>query len=137
VRGPSNEASGRNARSNTRSTFIQALSEQALEPRLVPVDIENIEEMRRRAGILDAELESEILALEIGDYVRLTLLGKVKPFGAETLLVQITTIRGDTFAGRLAQRPASAGLAELSAGTTLSFARAHIHSVAKRQSTDD
>ena len=105
-----------------------------MEPLVLSVDIENIDEMRRRAGILDVELESGILALDVGDYVRVTLLSKVKPFAAETLLVQITTIRGGTIVGRLAQGPATAGLAQLSEGGTLSFARAHIHSIAKRHS---
>jgi hypothetical protein len=137
VTGPSNELSGRNARCDTRSPFFQALPKKALEPRLPSVEIENIEEMRRQAGILDVELETEIQALDVGDCVRVTLLSRVKPFGAETLIVEITKIRGSTYLGRLAQGPTTAGLAQLSAGSTLSFARAHIHSIAKRRSAPD
>lgn len=133
----SNEATARNARSNTRSALIQVLSDKAPEARLVSLDIENIEEMRRQAGILDAELESEILALDVGDYVRVTLLSRIKPFGAETLIVEITRIRGSAYLGRLVERPAMVGLAQLSAGSTVSFAQAHIHSIAKRCPTHD
>ena len=39
-----------------------------------PVEIENIEEMRRREGIDDVELRSEIRDLQVGDSVRLTLM---------------------------------------------------------------
>ena len=39
-----------------------------------PVQIENIEEMRRREGIDDVELRSEIRDLQVGDSVRLTLM---------------------------------------------------------------
>lgn len=48
------------------------------------IEIENIEEMRRRAGIDDAELREEIRGLEIGDLVMLTLLTGTKSSTGET-----------------------------------------------------
>src|SRR4051794_12299675 len=73
-----------------------------------PVEIENIEEMRRREGIEDVELREEIRGLRVGDIVKLTFLTGSHSF--ETLLVRITSIRGAAFRGKLANGPTSAGL---------------------------
>jgi hypothetical protein len=101
------------------------------------VVIENIEELRRREGIVDVELREAIRGLRAGDFVRLTLLaGATSPAG-ETLLVRITSIRGGAFRGKLAGRPASAGLAQLRAGSPVVFTAAHIHSLPKGQPTDE
>jgi hypothetical protein len=74
------------------------------------VEIENIEEMRRREGIEDVEPREAIRGLRIGDSVRLTFLTGTKSSAGETLLVRITRIRGPVFRGKVADRPASAGL---------------------------
>src|SRR5262245_54184961 len=92
-----------------------------------PVAIENIEEMRSRQGIEDTELQEEIRGLRVGDLVRLTLLPAPKV--SETLAVRITSISGSSFRGKLAERPASIGLATLRLGAVLTFTAAHIHSL--------
>src|SRR5262245_54276803 len=93
-----------------------------------PIEIENIEEMRLQVGIDDVELREEIRTLKVGTFVRLTLLTGPKSCG-ETLLVQITAIRGSSFHGKLASRPTSACLSDLLAGSPIAFTRAHIHSL--------
>jgi len=97
-----------------------------------PVEIENIEDMRRREGIEDVELWEAIRGLRVGDLVNLTLLPGPASAG-ETLPVRITHIRGSAFRGTLAARPASAGLAQFRVGAPLAFTTAHIHSLAKGQ----
>jgi hypothetical protein len=52
------------------------------------VEIEDIEQRRRRAGIDDVELRSEIRGLRVGDVVRVTFLTGTTSF--ETLSVRIT-----------------------------------------------
>jgi len=94
------------------------------------IDIENIEQMRRERAIEDPELRDEIRGLVAGDFVRLTFRLEEGSFPGETLLVRITSIRGNAFRGRLAQRP-SGRLVQLRQGRTIVFARAHIHSVSK------
>jgi hypothetical protein len=98
-----------------------------------PVEIENIEEMRLRAGIDDVELRQEIRGLRIGDFVKLTLLTGAKSMTGETVFVQITSIRGNEFRGKLAKKPASAGLSKLPVGLSVAFTNAHIHSLPKEQ----
>jgi hypothetical protein len=93
------------------------------------VEIENIEEMRRREGIEDVELREEIRRLRAGAFIKLTLLAGTKSF--ETLLVRITRIRGSVFHGKLASRPTCTGLSNLSVGSPVVFNAAHIHSVQK------
>jgi len=101
-----------------------------------PVPIENIEEMRRREGIDDVELRSEIRDLQVGDSVRLTLMtGTFLSPAGETIVVRITSIKGCTFRGKLTTKPASACLAELKAGAPIRFTAAHIHSLPKEQLT--
>jgi hypothetical protein len=99
------------------------------------VAIENIEEMRRREGIEDVGLREEIDGLRVGDFVKLTFLTGTRPPAGETLLVRITRIRGDSFRGKLASRPAYRGLSGLRVGTPVVFTAAHIHSLPKGQPT--
>ena len=96
-----------------------------------PVEIENIEEMRRREGIDDVELRMEIRELRVGDLVKLTFL--TGPVSFETLLVRITSMRGSAFRGKLAGRPASSELRKLGNAASVAFTAAHIHSLMKRQ----
>lgn len=93
------------------------------------VEIENIEEMRRREGIDDVELRVEIRALKAGDFVKLTFVTGTTTF--ETVLVRITSIRGSAFRGKLANRPTSSCLAKLGVGAPVAFTTAHIHSLLK------
>lgn len=95
------------------------------------VEIENIEEMRRREGIDDVELHDAIRKLRVGDFVKLTLLDGVK--ASETLVVRITNIKGGVFRGKLASNPTCAGLMKLTVGSPLAFSTVHIHSVRKEQ----
>lgn len=76
------------------------------------VEIEDIEGMRRSAGIEDLELREEIDELRVGDHVKLTVRTGAT-FPGETLLVRITQIRGDAFRGLLAERPTSPRLSGL------------------------
>jgi hypothetical protein len=99
--------------------------------------IENIEEMRSRAGIDDVELREAIRGLRVGDLVRLTLLtGTMRPAG-ETVTVRLTHILGDAFQGRLAERPVSAGLSNLRCGSLITFTRHHIHSLLEERPTPE
>jgi hypothetical protein len=95
------------------------------------VEIEDIEAMRRRAGIDDVELWEAIQELGVGDCVRLTLRAGSQSSGGETLLVRITRVRGSEFRGQLAEKPTSGHLAGLDIGSRLDFTTAHIHSVVK------
>ncbi len=102
-----------------------------------PVEIENIEQLRRCEGIEDIELREAIDDLRVGDSVNLTLLSRAPSLAGETLQVRITSIRGEVFRGKLTQGPASAGLSELRAGSFLTFTRDHIHSIPMRQKTPE
>jgi len=95
-----------------------------------PPVIENIEEMRRRAGIDDVELREDIRELGVGDLVRLTFLTSEGSAG-ETLSVRITRIRDGEFRGELAERPTSPRLSGLRVRSPLAFTAAQIHSVSK------
>jgi hypothetical protein len=101
------------------------------------VNIENIEEMRRRAGIDDVELREKIGRLRVGDTVKLTFLAATTSCGAETLLVQITRIRSERYHGKLIENPTSRGLANLRIGSAISFTAAQIHSLPKGQPADE
>jgi hypothetical protein len=96
--------------------------------------VEDIQGMRLREGIDDAELREEIRGLAIGDFVKLTLLTRTDSFAGETLLVRITRIRGSRFCGVLAEGPTCRGLSKLRVGSPVQFTTARIHSVPKRQS---
>ena len=100
-----------------------------------PVEIQDIEEMRRREGIDDVTLRVEIRALKVGDLVKLSLATGASSF--ETLSVRITSIRGSAFRGKLANRPSAAGLVKLRGGPALAFTTAHIHSIAKMTATHE
>lgn len=95
------------------------------------IEIEDIQEMRRREGIEDTELQEAIDGLRVGDHVQLTLKTAAQAFHGETVLVRVTRIRGGSFLGKLAQSPASAALARLRAGTRVAFSAAHVYSVPK------
>src|SRR5262245_66228231 len=97
-----------------------------------PFVIEDIKEMRRQQGIEDPELRQEIRGLRPGDLVKLTLLWGTRAAPGETLVVRITSIRGDTFRGKLASTPVSAELSGLNTRSPLVFTAAHIHSLPRR-----
>lgn len=100
---------------------------------LVAIEIENIDELRRREGIDDVELHEDISRLRIGDHVFLSFLA-----GAtlrETLPVRITRIRAGQFRGRLVGRIARPELFGLRADALVSFTAGQIHSIAKPQPT--
>src|SRR5437870_3217611 len=101
------------------------------------VEIENIEEMRRRQDIDDVELREEIRGLQVGAAVKLTFLAGTTSGAAETLVVRITRIRGYTFRGKLVTKPASAELSDLRVGSFVSFTTAHIHSLPKGPSAPE
>jgi hypothetical protein len=95
------------------------------------VEIEDIEQARRLAGIDDVQLRSEIRGLHVGDVVKLTFL--IGPTSFETLSVRITSINGSAFRGKLAASPVARALSKLRAGSSVAFAAAHIHSLVKRR----
>ncbi len=99
------------------------------------VEIENIEELRRREGIDDIELWEEIRGLRTGDFVKLTFRAGEDSFGGETLLVRITGIRGPTFRGELTRAPTAPGLSGLRVGLRVSFTAEHIHSLPRGRPT--
>lgn len=101
------------------------------------IEIENIEDMRRSAGIDDVELRNAIRTLRVGDVVMLTLLARPAPVAGETLSVRITRIQDHGFRGKLTRGPASAALSQLRAGSSVRFTRDHIHSIPKWQEPDD
>jgi len=94
------------------------------------LDIENIEQLRREAGIDDVELHEAVGRLGAGDLVRLTVLMGAKPPVA--LLVRITSLKGPAFRGKVARAPSSASLADLAVGTPVTFTADHIHSIPGR-----
>jgi hypothetical protein len=100
-----------------------------------PVEIEDIDAMRRREGINDVALREEIRELKVGDVVKLTLLSGTT--SAETVAVRITSIRGAAFRGKLADQPRSTALATLPAGSALAFTTTHIHSLVRRRPTHE
>lgn len=97
-----------------------------------PFVIEDIKEMRRQQGIEDPELRKDIRGLRPGHLVKLTLLCGTRAAPGETVVVRITSIRGDTFRGKLAGNPVTPGLSGLNARSALVFTAAHIHSVPRR-----
>ena len=91
------------------------------------VEIQNVERMRRQAGIDDVELREQVRLLRVGDVVKLTFLAG--PGKSETLRVRITAIRRPRFTGELATAASSPQLAALAAGSQVRFTGDHIHSV--------
>src|SRR5262245_14434208 len=90
------------------------------------VEIENIEAMRQAVGIHDFELQQGIRRLRVGDLVKLTLLTGRRGAAGVGILVRITSIRGSSFRGDLAKRPAASNL---QAGSSFRFTKSHIHSL--------
>src|SRR5258708_1012513 len=99
-----------------------------------PLEIENIEERRREAGIDDAELREQILKLVVGDCVLLTLLNPTRLFTDQTLQVRITSVRGSSLRGKVMGKAAD-GSGRPPPGTQLAFTTAHIHSIVGTGST--
>jgi hypothetical protein len=95
------------------------------------IEIEDIEEMRRLAGIDDVELRRDIRSLRIGDIVKLTF--SAGPGACESLFVRITSIRGSAFRGKLANNPVCRSLSKLHIGSAVAFTANHIHSLKKQQ----
>jgi hypothetical protein len=100
-----------------------------------PLLIENIDAMRRQAGIDDADLKDAIGKLVIGDLVRLTLRTDESP-SCETVVLRITEIGEAGFRGVLTGRPTIKGLKELGAGFALGFTSDHIHSLPNGRKAD-
>jgi hypothetical protein len=94
------------------------------------VAIENIDEMRRQAGIDDVELREAIRHLKVGDAIKLTLVARSGT--SETLRVRITRIQGTAFRGKLTGKPASVSLSGLRDGSPVVFTTVHIHSIANK-----
>jgi len=99
-----------------------------------PLEIEDIDTMRRREGINDVALREEIRELKVGDFVKLTLLCGTASF--ESVAVRITSIKGSLFRGKLADCPTSAALSTLRVGTALAFTTTHIHSLLKGRTVE-
>jgi hypothetical protein len=95
------------------------------------VDVENIYALQRREGIDDIKLRKQIGELRVGDFVKLTFLIGTQMFAGETLLVQITSIGGQSFRGRLTHNPTFVGLVKLRIGARIAFTTEHIHSIRK------
>jgi hypothetical protein len=95
-----------------------------------PIEIENIEALRRQQGIDDIELRQQIRGLRIGDVVKLTLATGT-PCAGPTLLVRITRIDGFAFRGKVVLGRTAAGPLRLRAGAALVFTADHIHSIPK------
>ena len=102
-----------------------------------PLQVQDIEEMRRRAGIEDVELPQAIHVLRVGALVKITLLTGAPGAGGETLLVRIASIRGGAFRGKLTGRPTSAALSGLRVGRALAFTGSHIHSLPRMRPDQD
>jgi hypothetical protein len=98
------------------------------------VEFENIEEMRRNAGIDDVELREAIEHLQVGDWVRVTLQVAPGAFPGESLIVRITSIKGGVFRGKLARPGRCPRRAHLTPESLLTFTGAHIHSIPKKRS---
>jgi hypothetical protein len=93
------------------------------------VEIENIEELRRCAGVDDVALREAIRGLRVGDCVKLTFLNGGGSGVGETLLVRITQIRNSAFRGELIERPVMRCRSKPRIGSRIGFTTAHIHSL--------
>jgi hypothetical protein len=94
------------------------------------IEIENIDELRRREGIDDVELHEDIGRLQVGDCVRLTFLAGANL--RETLSVRITSISSGQFRGRLSGAIARPELLGLRPNSMVTFTAGQIHSIAPR-----
>jgi hypothetical protein len=101
------------------------------------VEIEDIDKLRKENGIDDVELRDAIRELSSGDIVKVTILSASPASPSETVSVRLTRIRGNTFSGTLATRPATAKRLKLRVGAPLVFHSEHIHSIAKRWQNDE
>jgi hypothetical protein len=99
------------------------------------IEIEDIEEMRRAAGIDDVELHRDIRGLHVGDMVMLTF--SAGPRAIESLSVRITSIRGSAFRGKLTNGPACRALSKLRIGSHVTFTANHIHSLPRKEPPDN
>jgi len=95
-----------------------------------PYLIENIEGVRKKEGIVDAVLQSDVLSLSAGDRVKLSLSVDEKAY--ETVTVRITSVRSAVFRGKLDKKPRMAALKILEVGSSIVFQADHIHSVVSR-----
>lgn len=101
---------------------------------LAAIDIENIDELRRREGIDDVELHEDIGRLRVGDHVLLTFLSGTSL--RATLPVRITScIRAGQFRGRLVGTTGRPELLGLRPNVLVTFTAAQIHSIARPQPT--
>jgi hypothetical protein len=104
------------------------------------LELQDIEEMRREAGIDDVELRVAIRELQVGDVVKISVLrdkrGRDAP-AFETLSVRITSIRGSAFRGKFTSGQIAAGLTKAHVGPAVAFDTAHIHSIARKAGTND
>jgi hypothetical protein len=98
-----------------------------------PILIEDIEDVRRREGIVDAALKVDIGCLKPGQSVKLSLATNRNGF--ETVTVCITSIRDRTIRGRLVKRPKAPGLKALHVGSIIKFQTGHIHSIVGRNNS--
>lgn len=96
---------------------------------LVAIDIENIDELRRREGIDDVELHEDIGRLRVGDRVLLTFLSGTSL--RATLPVRITRIRAGQYRGRLIGTIGRPELLGLRPNILVTFTAAQIHSIAR------
>jgi hypothetical protein len=97
--------------------------------------LENIEAMRRQAGIDDSDLKDAIGRLVIGDHVRVTLRSD-ESTSCETAVLRITEIGRMEFRGVLTGTPTTKGLTSLRAGFLLAFTTEHIHSLPNARKAD-
>jgi hypothetical protein len=94
------------------------------------LEIENIEALRRLAGIDDVELHEQVRRLRSGDCVKLTVLAPDRPGAGAVVLVRITSIKGETFRGRVLSGTEPVRLPRQCVGSLVAFTPDHIHSVA-------
>lgn len=90
--------------------------------------IEDIETMRREAGIDDVDLRNAVRRIQPGDFVNLTFRAGIG--SPETLVVRVTTVNSAKYEGELAQAPTVNSLLSMRIGSPMSFAATHIHSMA-------
>ena len=98
-----------------------------------PIVFEEIEELRRRQGIVDAVLKVDIEHLQPGNKVKLSL--QLDCNGFETVVVCITSIHESIMRGKLVKKPKGLALRALDVGSFLSFQSSHIHSIVGRNNS--
>ena len=98
------------------------------------LEIENIEALRRLAGIDDVELHDQVRRLRSGDCVKLIVLSPDRPDTGAVVLVRITSIKGDAFRGRVVARTDPVRLPRRCVGSVVAFTPDHIHSVPRAPS---